>query len=643
MTRKSLNRLVGLSLCGLVLLSGDANAQGSQNPNQNTSQNTNQPPPPELMLGLRAEAVRRAAPVIPTVVVVPEGGSFLAAIASWRPDARFPVLIDNGSRRAAETIGRFVRGFRLRFPDAEVVRWEAPGGARPSAQAAADAAWGLGANAGYAERIDAGRQIGIEPPGVIVASAQQPERLAAAAIAAFRGQPVLWRDLPTNMNAAMPHAEAVALCADIETFVDDLGLDWRGLGDSIDSVLLCGRVPIKFRSAGDPKQLVALSDRVGRHADGSRWAWAGQIHGNPIDSTYRAMCALFIQPDSAWLFDGYESGDPWDGWDLTAAAEIFDQAGMQRTLLDLPANNAQAWRSAARSPIDAGLVLVNSMGNADFFQLAGDRLAPGDAPHMRHPVAIHMVHSWSTSIPMQTGSVMGRWLDRGAFAAIGSVQEPFLSAFVPSPHVAGRVLSSVPWGVAGRTRSEPWKIAVLGDPLYTLGPKPPTSERELPLENAERLDGLTKQSAEQRDTAAALRLLVLQGNDAQAARLGAAALADATDPQLAALTIPPAFRAGDRSLVLELAPMVLPTKDTDLLDSLWHAAYPELLSTPEQTLLRTLRSALRPRQEIDDATLLSAAWSRVFGKASAVEMLKSVPTPRPVDSRRIQNAIRSLR
>ena len=47
--------------------------------------------PPAVHLGLRAEAIQRAWPVLSTVVIVPDGKSYIRAIAAWTPAARFPV------------------------------------------------------------------------------------------------------------------------------------------------------------------------------------------------------------------------------------------------------------------------------------------------------------------------------------------------------------------------------------------------------------------------------------------------------------------------------------------------------------------------------------------------------------------------
>ncbi|MCW5777487.1 MAG: hypothetical protein KIS87_13705, partial [Phycisphaeraceae bacterium] len=100
--------------------------------------------PPQVRLGRRAELVRANAPVIPDVVIVPDGASYLAAVAAWKPEGRFPVLIDDGTWQAGEDIARFVRAFEPRH----VVRWSggdraARGDARREAvERAVASAWG---------------------------------------------------------------------------------------------------------------------------------------------------------------------------------------------------------------------------------------------------------------------------------------------------------------------------------------------------------------------------------------------------------------------------------------------------------------------------------------------------------------------
>jgi len=74
--------------------------------------------PPPQRLGAKATLLREAVPVVPVLVLVPNVRSYIEAIAAWTPGGRYPVLIDDGSRDAAEDIGRFSRAFK----PAKVVR-----------------------------------------------------------------------------------------------------------------------------------------------------------------------------------------------------------------------------------------------------------------------------------------------------------------------------------------------------------------------------------------------------------------------------------------------------------------------------------------------------------------------------------------
>jgi hypothetical protein len=595
--------------------------------------------PPAARLGARVELVRRRIPVIPVVVLASDRWSYVEAIAGWSVTARYPVLYDDGSPEAGEDIGRFVRGFSPR----RVVRYSSPaggpedaGGVRGRIEDAAARAWGASS---AAELGKAWAGIGFTPPGVVAANERDPAWTGALAFAAGRGEPIIWVNGSGEgggVDGEMSAASCDSLAGALERACDGTGLAWRGLGDAIDAVTLCLAAPSKVRTGADAT--CAMTDLIGRHGaddgrgrvNGARWAWAGQVFGNESQASYRAMCALFLQPKSAWLFDGYPDSPPWNTWDASRAAEVLGRMGLTTVLDDTPRQGLADWEFRASRPLDAGLVLVNSKGNADYFELSPGQGRPGDTPMLVVPAAVHFVHSWSAAWPTNRDTVAGRWLERGAYAYAGSVQEPFLQAFVPTPAVAARLGSGYPWGAAVRMDQGPaWRITVIGDPLMTVGPEAPRSEAELPLagvvDAADALPGLLKE----KQFATALALLTRLGRDSDAARLGRAMMKDdpaSFTPEAAAATVLPLFRAGGADRVSALVEVFerLPPQEADrpgLRDALWLACMPGLSGKRDERLLGVLRANLRSGQVGRDAAALAPALSAVHGRRAASAML----------------------
>ncbi|MCH7962188.1 MAG: hypothetical protein IIC49_07610, partial [Planctomycetes bacterium] len=479
------------------------------------------PLPPEVALGVRVESVRRRLPVVPVVVVVRDVRSYVAAIGGWSLDGRYPVLIDNGTSRAAEDIGRFVRAFE---PDA-VVTWNAdiPGESWEVESAALEAvgrAWGVKGEPSPEALRTAWEGLGFAPPGVVIANAQDGAWTAAVALAAGRGQPIIWLGgLDQHVNRSATRSAVEALAMKIERACEQTGYAWREPGDAIDAVSLCLNFPVRYALSG--KDEAALTDRIGRIDGGTqRWAWAGQIFGNESQAAYRAMCGLFLPVRTAWLFDGYKPERPWSEFDMAPAADGLRAGGIETTLFDTPRQGERDWRLAASRPLGADLVLINSSGNRGFFDLRPGRCVPGDAPILERPTIVHMVHSWSAVAPGRAGTVAGRWLQRGAYAYAGSVQEPYLSAFVTNDLLVRRLLAPSPMGAAIRhPGAELWKITFLGDPLITFGPPATRVEQTPPLDDAQDMTRRLSRVLRQKRYADAARVLVMLGRDGDAGRL----------------------------------------------------------------------------------------------------------------------------
>ena len=576
-----------------------AAAQDARDQPQTQAENQTQPQMhPGVLLGRRAGLALAQRGVIPVVVLVPDPASYAHAIAGWSPDAIYPVLIDDGSTQAREDIARFVRSFQ---PES-VVRWEADEDATqagagmrrrvavPNARELADAAladaWDFTptTDADPAPDQPAGDAppmiaywIGLRhaPPGIVIADERDPGWTAALALAAARGQPIEWVELPERIiDQALTPPEIGQLCEQIEQACNQTRLPWRDLGDAIDAITICAALPARYETA--PKEFNATSDRLGRFGDESRWAWAGQIFGSEPQAAYRAMCSVFLGIRAAWLFDGYGSGEPWDTWDCTEAAAPLREADILTMLDDQPRNKVTDWKLRCERPIHAELICLNSSGNRAWFDLAGTRAWSGDLPLLEVPAAVHMVHSWSAAAPGQRITIAGRWFERGVFAYAGSVHEPYLQAFVPTPVFTRRMIVGMAFGAAARVDSGgPWRVAVLGDPLFAYAPRPERLETALPLEGAVDLTDELKAAASRERYADMYAMLGLLGRDSDTARLFEAMLRDRPqdlDVSVASAALFALFRAGaDESFLRAYA--VLPHElaaEDNAVDALWH-------------------------------------------------------------------------
>lgn len=598
--------------------------------------------PPMARLGLRAAAIQQQLAVIPTLVLVPDEAAFLSAISSWRTTdegaVRFPILIDRGTYADQQRIARFVRTFK---PES-VVTWKPP--VEKAAPLPADrtarqrriedalvSAWGADAPGKLKARWE---HFKFTPPGVVAMWADDPAWTGGLALAAGRGQPIVWLQPRGGGagNLAM-ESDADAMRADLEAALKLCDFPFDQLGDAIDAITLAMNAPPKvLLSDKDPRKMLALTDLVGRSRDGKRFAWAGQVLGDSAQSAYSAMCSLFLpRPSRAWLFDGYEDTKPWVMFDASDAAEKLQAAGIE-CVVDDPAKGGslEDWRNRiagtstdAASPatlgfgVDAQFISVTTSGNPDFFELKPGFGHSVDLPILRSPAAVHFVHSWSANNPSERAHISSIWLERGAFAYVGSVHEPFLSAFVPTPLLTQRLTAGLPWGVAPRIdNADAWKVAVFGDPLYTIIAKgAPRAKGDLPLPGAMPIADAVPALLKDKKYAQAMRVLALVGRDRDAARLLAAIVREKPVPvtrELALAGINAAFVSGDFDAVLGAAKAILPddpsrapkpetdaAADLEVRDMVWHIVWPARLSLGADGAALLAR-ALRPDNLIAD-------------------------------------------
>ncbi|MEM9373996.1 MAG: hypothetical protein AAGA55_10160, partial [Planctomycetota bacterium] len=275
---------------------------------------------PNRRAGLKADLIRRTQQTVPIVVVVSDARSYLHAIEGWEGTRRYPVLWDDGSLRSAEDIARFVRAFG---PES-VVRHEAPPDAAgwPAGREARARTLSLAAARAVSEDADgldqalgALREQGIVSPGIVLTDIDDPAWAAALALSAARLQPIGYIAAPGSIRQPIDSDQADSLERAAQDLARSTGLTWRGIGDQIDAVTLCANICPKLRFGPGKSDIYATSARVGRFGpdgSGERWANTGQIFGNYSQAVYRAMCALFLTPEDAFIFDGYKDEAPWD-------------------------------------------------------------------------------------------------------------------------------------------------------------------------------------------------------------------------------------------------------------------------------------------------------------------------------------------
>lgn len=610
--------------------------------------------PPQLRLGLRAALIGQKIPTRSAVVVVTDPGAYVDAIASWSLESRFPVLLDDGTDAAREDIARFVRAFE----PTHVLRWSGAEGAPAwSAQAAAErrtrvdsavaSAWGT--LAGKPEVLGAQwKSIGFEPPGAVVASEADPAWTGALALAAGRGQPIIWVDRsgPEPLGATLDQQGLVSWKALLEERLDATKYAWRGMGDAIDAVTICLSLPTKVMLGG---QVLALTDCLGR-VEGQppqnntvlRSYCVGIAPGSEPRAAYRAMCALFLQPKKAWLFEGY-TPDPTDPkkavfgqYAIEPAARVLNASGIDSLTDDEPRDPLALWRRRVSGGVNYGLIHVNSAGTRDWFMLKNAKVDANEVPaSLERPALVHFVHSFSAQDPGDANSIAARWLDAGAYAYVGSADEPFLTAFHTPEHLAGRLLAPAPWGFAARVDApQPWKINVFGDPLITV--VPPTGATGAvaarlpdapPLAGVEDVAEHFKTALKDRKFDDAARDLAYLSRDADILRVFSSAKGEqAVTPGLASA----AFWAAGRSGMIDLAFEAYNRLDDEraqsgpVVDALWQWGRAGLEMSPTRAMIDALKTRLRAPTLPDDAVAVAKAIRKVDGAEKAREFCNVV-------------------
>ena len=628
MMRRPVNRSVG---CGLALGTVVFAQESAPPPKQEL--------PWAVRLGMRVAEVEARIPVIDQVVLVPDTATYLDELSHWSLAGRWPVLFEDTTFAP-----QFVRAFK----PARVVRRSAVGGVMPTGEALQQrmntvvaAAWSgpknVGAAASGAAIAPTGppatvaatdpkaafAAVGFVPAGVVFTSTSDLAWTAALALAAGRGQPLCWLDgnfgIPSDeLDATRFTQIAVAL----EKGVDATGYGWGALGDPIDTVTICRSMAAKVRR---DDAAVALTDSLCRRDDRSRWAVASWVFGNEVRSAFMAMSSLFAPREDFWLMNSYGSDKPWSEYAMDQAGQMLTTAHWKVTHMAGAQVSVTGWLNAAIGGFPCDVLLLNSMGNWDFFQLFEGKYArPEDIPLLSHPLALHMIHSWSLRYPDQADTVGATWLDHGVYSYAGSVYEPGLGAFVPPTVMAARLATGAPFLVAARWLEGPmdyaWRVTLIGDPLMIIEPPgAPLRKRTGPTSaSAQLAPGSVSLREEVRDLlkrtkagnqaawSGAMRDLILLGDDKLALELWTLASRGPAAADCAALALGPLLRARDRDGLLGAFRLVKSPSDAEL-DMLWAAWTSYLNQITDAQTLTTLAAAVRqPRPQTDLERLLPA-------------------------------------
>ncbi len=447
--------------------------------------------------------------VIDQVCLVPDVPTFLAAIAGWDERHFYPILID-----APQWTLPFLRAFRpariVRCAAASPAAIETTGNAShdrwQDALAAVSRGW-VHETPKTVQLPPASafpRQAGATPPAAVLSHPDSPSLAAAVALAAGRFQPLLRLEPMTvagglrkarigpetlGFNDAPTEAEAVVFARRVEARIAPLAASHANLGDDLDFLTLAGDWPYRYQADSGKGILhgeAALDDLIGRVLPPDsydveqarlRWAFTGRILGDPPASVYRAMAALFLQPETALFWDTYDGGPKWDDYATTAAATtlgvIRPESGAVVARSGDGADLA-SWHRLFR-PVDRfNLLIMNSSGAPREFAIRRGPGRPSDVP-FGGPSIVSMIHSFSAAFPDDPSTIAGRFLDHGAYIYFGSMFEPYLSAFRTPRLLSQLIVAQVPLGAALRSGPYerfglPWRLVYLGDPLYRVRP-----------------------------------------------------------------------------------------------------------------------------------------------------------------------------
>ena len=412
----------------------------------------------QQQLGEKVQALRETIPTARAVILVPDAPTFLQVIQSWNFERRYPILIEDDHYTAL---------FINQFQPQEVIRLSSINqpfliDRKTAMKKAVAAAW----ETEEKSLKKTWKEVGWEPPGVVITSVYDPAWVAAVALAADRGQPLLFLEGDFGeVNQTLAPRGWQHLKKEVNYLVESTGYEYKNLGDTIDTITLVRTLPVKYRHP-KTREVLAVTDGLGRHENEKRYAIAGWIYGSPEKSLYQAMCAIFLNPKTTLLYDSYPKTPPWKNYHFDGSKQWLEERGFKVKKIESPQASQETWKDLISQPWDYHLAFINSRGGQDNFFVGEGNATVEDIPNLNTPVIIHMIHSFSAANPDNINTVAGRWLSEGAYVYVGSIDEPYVTGFVPPKFIISRLLLNVPFLVSCRyEETPPWKITTIGDPL----------------------------------------------------------------------------------------------------------------------------------------------------------------------------------
>ena len=597
-----------------------------------------------VKLGARALHRSNQIPLVDQVVLVPDLDTWIDELAHWSLNGHWPVLIEDD---------HFAPMFIRELKPSQVIQRKP---VTPPDKSVMDRfrlmlarAWGAQPGESFQEAL--ARQ-NIQPLGLVLTTESSPSVTAAMALAVGRGQAVAMLDGQLGGGGTILNAtKTSALAQQVRNRCEETGLSWKTLGDELDAITICRKLPARVRAQlpetarvnapnVGPEDPLAITDVLGRRQNGRRFAIVGWINGSQIESAYMAMCSLFLVPKTAWLCNGYSSNGERAQYGIREAAANLSKAGYECTVTENA--TVQALRSMSTGGIHEDLILMNSQGNRDFFELGATRGTTNDVPVLSSPSILQMIHSWSLQDPTNANTIGGRWLEHGVYAYVGSSHEPFLAAFVKPTEFVRRITLLVPFLAAGRwwddqgPFSRPWRVNTLGDPLMTAAsPSLSTRSKITPSGSAnaaqrgqnlrteaEKLMRSIQDSPSPESLAMVIKLLNLLGEDELARNMWAYGSQNKLlSTASASLILGPLFRLQDRQAFLKAWPLV--TKPTRLQrDMLWQLIGPSLAASTDDDTLLLLEQEVTGPTPSSYIEILGPHLSRSFGTARTINLIK---------------------
>jgi hypothetical protein len=346
-----------------------------------------------------------------------------------------------------------------------------------------------------------------------------------------------------------------------------------------------------------------------------------------------AMCSLFLPRQRIELVHTYPRDFDNGAYGPAGVVDLLQGQGYKVTARDGESATARSWLHMLPGGISADVFAMNTKGHADFFDMFKGTCYAVDVPILNTPVALHLVHSWSGWEPDNAATVGGRWLQHGAYAYVGSVDEPNLGAFMPMRTLAERWISFVPFLIAARNwDGTPWKVNTIGDPLMICAPpeNPPRRPRtkqpaDYGVDLGEQVKELIRTAKDDSSGARfgeAMRILDMLGQDDVAVQVWSMAMQARAASFAARPALGPLFRKKQSDQLIE-AFMELPARDPIAIDMLWAAVAPKLAGYVDVNALGLLLLNIRrPNSEVDVGRIVGSVHS-TMGEARARGLIQN--------------------